>query len=198
MRHNALWIAVFGFIAMQGVASAETISGKITQVNPQDNSFRLSRTDQAAGDELKIGIEDNTQFSGVQSLDELSIGDDVQVEADQNVLTRAWKASAVLAGEGTSQDQAMGSDPAAGGSEQALQSESGLGVTDAQDEYGGGAGSPREEAGDAGARPEDPSQAAQPQDALTAQPSTTDQPTGSEQGAQQSAQESQQTTGVTP
>lgn len=96
-KMSILALSAAGMMLMSGAAFAEMISGKITSIDPTEKSFKLQRLDSASGktQELEIKVEDQTRYDGIQSLVDLQVGDEIQVEADQNILTRAWKARSI-------------------------------------------------------------------------------------------------------
>src|SRR3954465_1448671 len=82
---NLLILATGLFVALAGSAYAENIQGTITSVNPDNKSLTITPKDQAAGlpSEINLQVKDDKSFKGIQSLDELAVGDDVKVEADR-------------------------------------------------------------------------------------------------------------------
>ncbi len=112
-----------------GSSYAETVQGKIVEINPTEKSLTLNRFDAASGqpEQLEMSIDAETQFKGINSLDALKVGDDVMVEADQNFVTRQWTVNLIQKGSGTlagTQGQAqqkseMGSQHGAGASQTA-------------------------------------------------------------------------------
>ncbi len=89
-------LAAAGSVSMTA-AFAATLIGKVTAVNPQDNSFKIEKIDESGKpDEVMIGVEDKTLYIGFKSLEDIEVGDGIQVQAYQNALTRAWKARQVL------------------------------------------------------------------------------------------------------
>lgn len=83
-----------GFVICQSSAMAEMIQGRIVEVKPEQNSVTVSRTDPSGKMErLRISTNDNTQ--GIESLAVLKVGDEVMIDASQNILTRQWTARSV-------------------------------------------------------------------------------------------------------
>lgn len=111
MRKAYLLIAMTAivFAVSQGVAHAEMIQGKIIEVNPEANYMKVNRTDVSAGSEsLKLAIRADTSFKGAGSLQDFSVGDQVMVDADQNMLTRQWTAKSI---EQAAKKAASGAQP---------------------------------------------------------------------------------------
>jgi hypothetical protein len=69
------------------MAEIQAIEGKITAVNSENKSLTISPKDQTAGlpQEINLSVKDEDSFknAGIKSLDELSVGDEIVVEAEQ-------------------------------------------------------------------------------------------------------------------
>lgn len=77
-------VLTVAFLAFQGTAFAETLSGKVESVDPAQNTFSLSRpsiADAAVSETLNISVGTGTTYSGIVSLSELKTGTEVSVDA---------------------------------------------------------------------------------------------------------------------
>jgi len=96
-----LWLLSFvllvTFLAIQGLAYAESVSGKVASVDATAGTVSISRTDPVTGaeEELTISVPSEAAHSGVASLGELASGDQVTVEAEKDLDTGSWSASSV-------------------------------------------------------------------------------------------------------
>ena len=91
-------VMVFAFTV---AAYAEMVQGTIVEISPNDNQLTINRMDAASGraEQLQIAIDPQTQFQGgVSDLQSLKVGDEIQVDADQNFVTRQWKANSIQKG----------------------------------------------------------------------------------------------------
>jgi ribosomal protein L12E/L44/L45/RPP1/RPP2 len=94
----ALTLVVFcAFLALQGIASAKTVSGKVTAVDAAAKTLSVSQTDELTGVEEKVtvSVTDTTAFSGVTGLDGVNVDDEVTVEATEDAATGTWNAVSV-------------------------------------------------------------------------------------------------------
>lgn len=85
----------------QGLGYAETVQGRIVEINPNEKSLTINRFDAVSGQpqQLEMSIDNETQFQGgIASLDALKVGDEVMLEADQNFVTRQWTINAIKKG----------------------------------------------------------------------------------------------------
>ena len=73
------------------------VKSKITDVSTLSNYLKVDRLDPRTGkiEEIKINVHRSTHFEGFRSLRDLSIGDEISVEADYNAYTHEWKARAI-------------------------------------------------------------------------------------------------------
>lgn len=76
-----------GLLVFQGVAAAEMVTGQVTAVNPDDRSLTIQRA-QATGEqeEIKLKVPENAELRGIQSFEEVEVGDDVRAEANKPAL----------------------------------------------------------------------------------------------------------------
>lgn len=102
MNRTSLFFAFLAFSLIgMNAAHAELICGQIQSINPSNNSITLVPTQATAQNlpqnvELKVddGVFENNQT--VQSLEQLSVGDEIIVEADKAAMSNAWKAESIL------------------------------------------------------------------------------------------------------
>ena len=99
MKKIALMVAVASLI-FSGIASAELVSGKVQSTDPAAKSVEVMRVNPATGAEEKlvITVQDQTTFSGVQSLEQLKQGDEVWAEVEQDKTSNNWKATSIEVG----------------------------------------------------------------------------------------------------
>jgi len=93
MRCLAILIAIL--LSFQGMGLAKLVSGKILSV--ADGSFEVKRVNPVTGGEevVKISVNDNTFFTGVNSLKELKADDPVWVDVMPDATPGTWKATSV-------------------------------------------------------------------------------------------------------
>ena len=94
--HIALAVLV-AFVAFQGLAFADTVSGKIVSTDVAANSIIISKTNQATGSEenITIWVKPTTTYGGTDSLATLQAGDEVSLEVEQDATTQNWMANSV-------------------------------------------------------------------------------------------------------
>ena len=78
-KTSILGLMLIALLAFQGVASAKTVSGKIAGVDVAGN--KLSITDEAAA-KVDISVSKTTTYAGAASLADLTVGQEVSVEAE--------------------------------------------------------------------------------------------------------------------
>lgn len=69
-----------------GAVYAETIRGEVVEVNQNSNYLRINPADQGAGlqKDVRLSVSDGTEFKGqVRSLEDINIGDQITIDADQ-------------------------------------------------------------------------------------------------------------------
>ena len=89
-------IVMIGSLSVQDPAQADIIrlNSKISEINTESNyltTFRLDPQTEKT-EEIKIDLDEATQFYGVASLRELKKGDAVTIEANYNAFSHEWKA----------------------------------------------------------------------------------------------------------
>ena len=90
-----------GMFIWSGIGSAETVQGRIVEIDPNQKSLTLNRMDSATGqpEQVELAIDNETLFQGgVDSLNALKVGDEVSIDADQNFVTRQWTANSIQKG----------------------------------------------------------------------------------------------------
>ncbi len=96
-----LAVLVSSLFLWSGIGSAEIVQGKVIGIDPNQKSLTLNRMDAATGqpEQVQLAIDSETQFQGgIDSLSSLKVGDEISVEADQNFVTRQWKANIIQKG----------------------------------------------------------------------------------------------------
>ena len=87
MKTRNILILLGGFyLALGGVAFAENIQGTVTSVNPDNKSLTIMPKEQKADlpSEINLQVKNDKSFKGgIQSLEELAVGDEVKVDADR-------------------------------------------------------------------------------------------------------------------
>jgi hypothetical protein len=122
----SLFAVVFGVFALATVAHAESITGTIVAVNSDDKSVTIAPSDRSAGlpQELNLSVQDEKAYKdkGIQSLDELAVGDEIRVEAERQD-TGDWEVQSLEknteAGAGAAAGDAATADTAGQAGEQA-------------------------------------------------------------------------------
>lgn len=73
----------------QNVANAEIMRGEVTAVDAQERSITINQLDQSGigvtRENLEIKLREDTQFTGIKSLQELKAGDEVLLEANKRI-----------------------------------------------------------------------------------------------------------------
>lgn len=99
MKRVSMWAAMLMAVLVlgQGAAMADTIQGKVVEVNASANSITISRSNPATGSEEQINIatKAETAWAGIKSLSELKAGDEVTVEAMQDATSGSWEAESI-------------------------------------------------------------------------------------------------------
>ena len=87
------------FLVFQGQASAELISGKVDSVTEAKDSLKVSTENPVTKttEEVKVGIDQATEYTGVAAPEELKKGDGVVVDAKKDEATGVLKAEGVNA-----------------------------------------------------------------------------------------------------
>ena len=85
------------FVLYQGAAYAKMVSGKVVSTDVVANTLSLSQMNLVTGidENVVISVKDTTTYSGVSALADLKAGDEVSVEADEDLTTKSWVASSV-------------------------------------------------------------------------------------------------------
>jgi len=91
-------LAALAVILIQGAALAEMFQGTVEMVRPADNYLKISHQNADTGQRevLDIAITEETNFSGIATLDELQVGEGLTIEASRDFETGKWQASQVV------------------------------------------------------------------------------------------------------
>lgn len=97
---KATWmlaILMMAFVAIQGVAFAELVNGKVLGIDNDAKSISINQQDPATGalQEVKVLCKADTGYQGCNALADVKVGDEVSVEAEQDPATGDWWAKAV-------------------------------------------------------------------------------------------------------
>ena len=114
---NLLGLVLAALFVFQGVASAKTISGKIEAIDAAAKTLSVGTSDPAAA-KVDISVTEKTTYAGAASLADLTVGQEVSVDAEDaagalsaisvNVAEPAQEeASAELAEEGEAKEPAV-------------------------------------------------------------------------------------------
>lgn len=99
MRHRGrvALILIATFLFLQGVADAKLFSGKVVSIDPQAGQLVISQVDPISGSlqEQSFSAGSETEYVGVLALDELEVGDEVAVSAEEAVEGEALKAASI-------------------------------------------------------------------------------------------------------
>lgn len=90
-------IFTIGFCALQATAEAKLVTGKVESVDVTGKTISINAADPATGTESKatVSVDDAATYTGVTSLDQIKAGDDIWVEAEEDVATGGWKTNSV-------------------------------------------------------------------------------------------------------
>lgn len=94
MKTNDMkWMGIFAaaILVFQGTALAEMIQGQVTAVNTENRSVTIQRDALGAdanqkSEQIDLSIPENAEFRGIQSFDEVEVGDEVRAEANKPAL----------------------------------------------------------------------------------------------------------------
>lgn len=104
MKAFKIWLAVVvtACVISQGYGWAEMIQGEITYLDPVARSLGISRLDPASGTEVKfsIAVPQDAEFKGFESLEELKVGDEVEIDTYENEVSGALEANKVALEKG--------------------------------------------------------------------------------------------------
>jgi len=91
-------ILVVSLLLFSGPAFAEMLQGHVTAVNPENQTFMIQRiTDTGQYENIEVSVPEEASFlGGIASLDEVAVGDEIKVEANQSAMgLGGWKASSI-------------------------------------------------------------------------------------------------------
>ena len=95
---SILGVMFIALVAFQGVASAQTVSGKIDKIDAAANKLSISTADPAAS-KVEISVSATTSYSGAASLADLTVGQEVSVEATEDAASKGLSATSVKVAE---------------------------------------------------------------------------------------------------
>ena len=101
MKKTQIAMLVLAFLAFQGIASAESISGKVVSIDSAAKSLSINQMDSATGAEKKVdlSVSADTAYTGIQAFAELKAGDEISADAQQDAATGSWKATSIKVGK---------------------------------------------------------------------------------------------------
>ncbi len=112
---NRIWTFMTAGLLVLGsyaiAQSAQTVSGTITEINKNENTLTIEPVQKQANlpDQLQLYIRPGADFKGIDSLRNLSVGDEISVEVEQS---NAWFAQSIQAQKVSGrQAQAAGEAP---------------------------------------------------------------------------------------
>jgi hypothetical protein len=111
MKKMSVFMIIFGAVMFLGTAAyADLIQGQVTAVDAQNKSVTITpRNAQDLPSQINLSIKDEAlkkaQDQGISSLDQLSVGDEIIVEADKPAMGGDWKVDSLLTSQ---QLQGMG------------------------------------------------------------------------------------------
>jgi hypothetical protein len=86
-RAMMMSVLVMSFVmGLAGPAFAEMLQGTVSEILVDENELVLQRTDTGTTEEVKIKVDEKTQFSAGQTLADLQPGDSVTLEADKGMM----------------------------------------------------------------------------------------------------------------
>ena len=92
-------MVLVAFLVFQGSASAKMVSGKLLGVDTTAKSLSLNTIDPATGSEKKVDVmvSGSTTYSGmgIKAIEDLKAGQEVWVDAEEDIATGNWKATSV-------------------------------------------------------------------------------------------------------
>lgn len=95
-----LSLMLLALVAFQGVASAKEVSGTIAGIDAAANKMSLSTQDESGAESsVDILVNATTSYAGAASLADLTVGQQVSVEASEDVIAGGWMASSVKVAE---------------------------------------------------------------------------------------------------
>jgi len=77
-------VVMFALLALQGIANAAVIEGKVASIDKPNAKFTLAYTD-AEGAEVtsEVSVKIETVYTGLASFEDLGIGQEVTIEATE-------------------------------------------------------------------------------------------------------------------
>lgn len=131
MKNAYLAALIASVLLVPGTALAELVHGQIAQIDQQNNQITLNPQEPRGQlpQELQVNVEQQALQDNprVQSLDQLSVGDEVIVEAEQQAFGDAWDLQDIITAQQVQQGQQEGGlfGGEEGGGQQAGQQQAG-------------------------------------------------------------------------
>jgi hypothetical protein len=96
-RKKIFGLLLGAFLSFITPAVAETLEGRISAIDPVSQILTLVRGNSATGsiETLKLAVARNARFEGLASLNELSPGDVVRIEASKMEVAASWEANEI-------------------------------------------------------------------------------------------------------
>lgn len=88
-KMRVLTILAAAFLMVQGAALAEVVQGQVTAVNQGDRSLTVQRMAEEAGGqgkEISLKVPESAELRGIQTFDEVGVGDEIRAEANKPAL----------------------------------------------------------------------------------------------------------------
>ncbi len=83
-------VLVVSVILMPGSLWAEMVRGQVTAINKENQSITILPQDASGNiqESKELKVDPNAQFAGIQSLDDLEVGDEIVAEVDRRMFGR--------------------------------------------------------------------------------------------------------------
>ncbi len=90
-------ILVAALALYQGTAFAQLVSGKVVSTDATAKSITISKANAETGanEDVTVWVNDETAYTGVDSLAGLATGNEVLVEAEEDAASKNWMAMSV-------------------------------------------------------------------------------------------------------
>lgn len=89
-RFIFVWGVIGGMVLVQGNLFAEMVRGQVTAINKQNQSITVLTEDSSGATQgnKELTVRPDAQFAGIQSLDDLEVGDEIQAEVDKKMFRK--------------------------------------------------------------------------------------------------------------
>ena len=87
---SMILVVLMAFVVFQGVAQADSVSGKVASIDAAANSISVTviNAETKAEESVNVSIKPETTFSGVVALAEVKEGQEVSIEASKDATGR--------------------------------------------------------------------------------------------------------------